>query len=50
MARTDSESIEAFVAGLDAATLRIVLIELAHDVEAVRKRLERLRLTSHLLV
>lgn len=46
MARTDSEDLEAFVAGLDAATLRIVLIELAHDVEAVRKRVERLRLAS----
>jgi hypothetical protein len=46
MTRPDPDDLEAFVAGLDAATLSSVLIELARDVEAVRKRLDRLRLAS----
>ena len=46
MTRPDPDDLEAFVAGLDAATLSSVLIELARDVETVRKRLDRLRLAS----
>ena len=46
MTRPDPEDLEAFIAGLDAATLSNVLIELARDVEAVRERLDRLRLAS----
>ena len=46
MTRPDPDDLEAFVAGLDAAALSSVLIELARDVEAVRKRLDRLRPAS----
>lgn len=46
MTRPDADDLDAFIGGLDAATLSNVLLELACDVEAVRKRLERLRLTS----
>ena len=46
MTRPDPEDLEAFIAGLGAATLSNVLIELARDVEAVRKRLDRLRPAS----
>jgi len=35
---------ESFVAGLDAAALSAVLLELARDCEPVRKRIERLLL------
>lgn len=46
MARAPAEDLETFIACQPASALASVLLELAKEHEAVRKRLERLRLAD----